>query len=148
MLGRISLVLLMVGSVACSSDDGEPTGPVETSIAGVYNLISVDGNPMPYLIFEDANEKSECTDGTLTLTDGANAWSGTFTASYRFRFEQKGQGIVHNNVQDMDGTWERQGSSLTFDDDGDNQPEATATVSGNRLTLTGNDDGISQVWEK
>lgn len=142
------LALLVLGLAACSSEDGGATGPEETSFAGAYQLISVDGQPMPYLIYEDAQEKSECTGGTLTLTDGADAHSGTFTAGYQFRFERKGEGTVHNNVQDMDGTWERQGSSLSFDDDGDNQPEATATVSGNSLTLTGNDDGISQVWEK
>jgi len=144
----VCLAFLVLGLAACSSDDGGATGPEGTSFAGVYSLISVDGDPIPILILEDANEKSECTGGTLTLMDGADVYSGTFTASYHFRFEQKVQGTVHNNVQDMDGTWERQGSSLTFDDDGDTQPEATATVSGNRLTLTGNDDGISQVWEK
>jgi len=44
--------------------------------------------------------------------------------------------------------WERDGSSLTLDDDGDNQPEATATISGNRLTLNGVDGGATEVWEK
>lgn len=147
MLGRISLVLLMVGSVACSSDDGEATGPVETSIAGVYNLISVDGNPMPYLIFEDATGKSECTGGSLTLTNGTGVNRGTFVTRVQLRFEDA-TGTVHNNERIIDGAWERDGSSLTLDDDGDNQPEATATLSGNRLTLNGVDGGPTEVWEK
>ena len=148
MIRSVCLTLLMLGLAACSSDDGGTTGPEETSFAGVYSLVSVDGDPIPILIFEDASEKSECTGGTLTLTDGADVYSGTFTLKFLFRFERKVEGTVHNNEQDIDGTWRRQGSSLTFDDDGDNQPEASASVSGNRLTLTGNDDGISQVWEK
>ena len=147
MLGRISLVLLLVGAVACSSDDGETTGPVETSIAGVYNLVSVDGTPMPYLIFEDATGKSECTGGTLTLTNGAGVNRGTFVTRVQLRFEDA-SGTVHNNERTIDGTWERDGSSLTLDDDGDNQPEATATLSGNRLTLNGVEGGPTEVWEK
>lgn len=147
MLGRILLVLLMVGSVACSSDDGEATGPVETSIAGVYNLISVDGNPMPYLIFEDATGKSECTGGSLTLTNGTGVNRGTFVTRVQLRFEDA-TGTVHNNERIIDGAWDRDGSSLTLDDDGDNQPEATATISGNRLTLNGVDGGPTEVWEK
>jgi len=148
MLARISLVLLLVGAVACSSDDGETTGPVETSIAGVYSLVSVDGAPMPYLIFEDVNEKSECTGGSLTLTNGAGVNRGTFVTRVQLRFEEKATGTAHNNERTIDGTWERDGSSLTLDDDGDNQPEATATVSGNRLTLNGVDGGPTEVWEK
>ena len=147
MLGRISLVLLLVGAVACSSDDGETTGPVETSIAGVYNLVSVDGTPMPYLIFEDATGKSECTGGTLTLTNGAGVNRGTFVTRVQLRFEDA-SGTVHNNERIIDGAWERDGSSLTLDDDGDNQPEATATLSGNRLTLNGVEGGPTEVWEK
>jgi len=148
MLSRISLVLLMVGSVACSRDDGEATGPVETSIAGVYNLVSVDGTPMPYLIFEDVNEKSECTGGSLTLTNGTGVSRGTFVTRVQLRFEEKATGTVHNNERIIDGAWERDGLSLTLDDDGDNQPEATATISGDRLTLNGVDGGATEVWEK
>jgi len=148
MLGRISLALLMVGAVACSSDDGETTGPVETSIAGVYSLVSVDGSPMPYLIFEDANEKSECTGGSLTLANGTDVNHGTFVTRVQLRFEEKTTGTVHNNERTIDGTWERDGSSLTLDDDGDHQPEATATLSRDRLTLNGVDGGPTEVWEK
>ena len=147
MVGRLSLVFLLVGFFACSSDDGEPTGPVETSIAGVYNLVSVDGTPMPYLIFEDATGKSECTGGSLTLTNGTGVNRGTFVTRVQLRFEDA-TGTVHNNERIIDGAWDRDGSSLTLDDDGDNQPEATATISGNRLTLNGVDGGPTEVWEK
>ena len=141
------LALLVLSLGACSSDDGGATGPVETSIAGVYNLVSVDGTPMPYLIFEDATGKSECTGGTLTLTNGAGVNRGTFVTRVQLRFEDA-SGTVHNNERIIDGAWERDGSSLTLDDDGDNQPEATATLSGNRLTLNGVDGGATEVWEK
>ena len=85
MLRTLCLTFLVLCLAACSNDDGGATGPQETSFAGVYSLISVDGDPIPILIFEDANEKSECTGGTLTLTDGADAYSGTFALKFLFR---------------------------------------------------------------
>jgi len=105
-------------------------------------------SPSPYIQRLILMEGARFPADRDSRVDGGDAYSGTFTLKFLFRFERKVEGTVHNNEQDIDGTWERQGSSLTFDDDGDNQPEASASVSGNRLTLTGNDDGISQVWEK
>ena len=147
MIRTVCLALLVLGLAACSSDDGGATGPVETSIAGIYSLVSLDGTPMPYLIFEDATGKSECTGGTLTLTDGTSVNRGTFVTRVLLRFEDA-TGTVHNSERIIDGAWERDGSSLTFDDDGDDQPEATATISGDRLTLNGLEGGPTEVWEK
>ena len=122
---------------ACGSDSS--TNPTPTSIAGTWNLTTVNGAALPYLLqaASGANPKVEIISDQIVIS--AN---GTFTQSTQARITQ-GTTVSTSTLPD-NGTYSLTGTAATFVfSDGS---AGTATVSNNTLTIA--ESGISLVYIK
>lgn len=130
---RLALLGLVTAATACGDKDpGEPI-----SIAGTYQLQSVNGQSPPVTVAEDPGFKVEVLSGNFIL-----AGNGNFTTTVDFRFTVSGE--VTTDSDTYPGTYSVSGSTVTFKyDDGDTE---TATISGN--TLTFNSDGTIVVFRR
>ncbi len=129
----IAVLWVSLAIVGCG-DDG--VGP-ENSFTGRYDLISVNGESVPYVMAQVGNHALEMTAGFLQLNNDE-----TFSTAGTFR-ETVG-GSVSTYHQPASGSWTRTGDqvSLTYS----NGSVDTAVVSGNQLTVTS--DGVSFVFRK
>ena len=64
-----SLALALAALTACGGDGGSDP---KVSLAGTYNLSTVDGQTLPYLLGQDATLKVEAVRGTFTIGSGTN----------------------------------------------------------------------------
>jgi hypothetical protein len=123
--------LLIAG---CGSDGS--TAPTPTSIAGTWNLTSVNGAALPFVV-QAANPKLEILSEQLVLNT-----NGTFTQTAQVRITE-GTAVTNQAIADA-GTWTLSGTAATFVwNDGST---GTATVSGNKFTV--GEDGFSFVFTK
>jgi hypothetical protein len=118
----------------CGSDS--PTTPTQASVAGTWNLTTVNGAQLPYTL-QAANPKTEVLGDQLVVL--AN---GTFTESTQLRYTS-GTTVTTETVPDG-GTYTLNGTSATLNfSDG----SATAgTLSGNSFTIAV--PGLSLVYQK
>jgi len=118
---------------ACGSDS--TTAPTPTSIAGTWNLTTVNGAALPFVL--QASPKIEILSDQIVIL--AN---GTFTQSTQARLTN-GTTITTQTIPDG-GTYSLNGTAATFVfSDGSS---GTATVSGSTLTIA--DARISLVYLK
>jgi len=100
-----SLMLAFAALTACGGGDGGNDPKV--SLAGTYNLSTVDGHTVPYILYQDAELKVEAKNGTFTITG-----SGTYTENVTLRFTDA------NGVEEIpaicSGTYVSTGNSLTL----------------------------------
>jgi hypothetical protein len=69
MLRRAAVAILatkIVASLVACGDDG-PLDPLST-VAGTYVLVSIDGQPLPHIWYEDQHEIEEIVAVELTLS--------------------------------------------------------------------------------
>jgi hypothetical protein len=98
-----SLALALAALTACGGDGG--TDP-KVSLAGAYNLSTVDGHIVPYILYEDTDVKVEAVRGTFTIG------SGTYTENVTIRFtDSSGPEEVPAICS---GTYTNTGNSLTL----------------------------------
>lgn len=132
--GKLCAAVLLAFTAACGGGDG-PNEPV--SIAGTYTLQSVNGGPLPFVLFDGSGYKLEITSASYVLTD-----AGTFTNSAAFRETQGG--TVLTSTETFTGRYTVSASTVTFtDSDGE---VYTGTISGGNLVF--NDEGLSAVFVK
>jgi Lipocalin-like domain len=118
---------------ACGSDS--TTAPTPTSIAGTWNLTTVNGAALPFVL--QASPKIEILSDQIVIL--AN---GTFTQSTQARLTN-GTTITTQTIPDG-GTYSLNGTAATFTfTDGGSE---TATVSGNSMTIA--ETGLSLVYNK
>ncbi len=118
----------------CGGDAGTP--PMEATLAGTWNLATVNGTPLPFVI-QPANPKIEILSDKLVLTA-----SGTFAQSILAR-QTSGGTITTQNIEDG-GTYQATGTSAAFTfNDGSH---GNGTVDGNSLTVA--DVGYALVYVK
>ena len=121
-------VISAFAALSCS-DDG-PTGLSETELAGTYELVSENGDPVP----SDPVAPHGCCitlNGSLVLTEGTYDISATY--------ENKLNGIGVDNSEQ--GTYELDGTTLTFSRTGGGGLEApyllaSGTVSDDGFTIS------------
>jgi hypothetical protein len=99
-----SLVLALAALTACGGDSG--SNP-KVSLAGAYSLSTVDGNVLPYILYQDETLKAEVLRGTFTITG-----SGTYTENVTIRFTDSGG--VEEAPAICSGTYTQTGNSLTL----------------------------------
>jgi hypothetical protein len=126
---KLALLGLLVTAAACGGDG--PSAP--TSIAGTYNLQTIDGDEPPVTVWDEPGLKIEIISGNFVL-----AANETFTTTVNLRETSDGQ--VQTDSETLSGTYSVSGSTVTFVlADGDSE---TATIAGDTLTFT---DGESSV---
>ena len=133
-LGKVCAMAVLAVAAACGGGDGisEPA-----SVAGTYTLQSVNGGPLPFVVFDESGYKLEITAATYVLTG-----AGTFTNSATYRETESG--TVITSTETFTGQYTVSASTVTFtDSDGE---VYAATISGGNLVF--NEDGLSAVFVK
>jgi len=64
---RIGACLLLIAAAACGGDS--PTQPTPASVAGVWNLQTVNGSGLPFILAQLENDKVELTDDVLNVRE-------------------------------------------------------------------------------
>jgi hypothetical protein len=131
-LGITLAATLFVFSVACGGGDDGPTGA--TSHVGNYSLVSVDGDPVPSTLVQGPNYLLEVTQGSGSI-NGDNTYSTSLT------FRENDHGTVTTVTLPSNGTYTRTGNAFIFTDSDDGS-RATGVFSGNRMTITDEDDFV------
>ena len=122
--------IAMLGlSAACGGGDDGVNEPV--SVAGTYNLETLDGQSPPVVVLDEPGFKLGILSGNFVL-----AASGTFTTNVVFRLTEESG--VSTESESFSGTYAVSGSTVTFNySDGDSD---SATLAGDTLTFS---DGSS-----
>lgn len=128
---------ILLIAAACGGDDG-PTAPTQASIAGLWNLQTVNGSALPFILAQSGTDKLEVLGDAITVAEG-----GTFTQLTQLRVTQGGQTSTEA-VPDA-GSYTLSGTTVTFIFDSDGS-SGTGTLSGKTLTVA--EDGISLVYRK
>ena len=132
-----TFALIAMSAVTVSCKDS--TGPA--GVTGTWTLQSIDGSPLPVVVFQDASGTERITASTLVL----NA-NGTFTVNITFTSTPTGGSATTFNASES-GTYVVNGSTVTFtftDDEGTSTD--TGTISGNTLTVVA--DGEAWVFTR
>jgi hypothetical protein len=134
---RYAIGLLLAMSVACGGDS--PVEPLNVQIAGTWHLQSINGSPLPFIVFQSATEKFEITSDVLTIVS-----SGTFTELTAFRLTENGA-ITNESFPDS-GTFTINGNAITFVFISDATATGTGTLSDGTLTVTSS--GVVLIYTK
>lgn len=132
---RAAAIGLFALVAACGGGDDGITDP--PSIAGTYNLVTMDGESPPVVVFDQPGFKVEILSGNFVL-----AADKTFTTTVVFRLTEDGQ--TSTESESFGGTYAVTGSTVAFAySDGDSD---SATLDGNTLTFS--DGSSSAVFRK
>jgi hypothetical protein len=134
LFGMLAMAMAMAG---CGDDDDDGIGPAD--ITGTYLLRSVNGDPLPYTLFEGGGFKSEIVSSQLVLNAG-----GTWTQVAQIRDTESGSAPV-TTPENSSGTYVRNGRTLVLTDQDDDQLEVTIQNDG-ALILAG--DGLTARFTK
>ncbi len=85
----------------------DSTGTDADAVAGVYTLVTIDGQQLPVIVDQVGNDIVELTAGTVTLD--AN---GTFSDVTDLRFTESG--VATTEVDAAQGNWTVVGTTVTF----------------------------------
>jgi hypothetical protein len=134
-----SVLALTLATVlaACGGSD-KSTAPTTASVAGVWNLQTVNGNNLPYTVIAVGSDHIEVTSDVITASS-----NGTFSQVTTLRVTQSGQTQTQN--QPDSGTWSLNGTAVTFTFQSDGST-GTGSLSGNTLTVT--EGGLALVYKK
>ena len=136
MRSLIAACVLFIAA-SCGGDDA-PTAPTMASIAGTWNLQTVNGSALPFTVAQSGSDKIEVLGDAITVTASA-----TFTQLTQVRVTQGGQ-VSTQSVPDA-GSYTLNGKTVTFTFNSDGST-GTGTLSGNTLTVA--ESGISLVYRK
>ncbi|HEX6576074.1 MAG TPA: hypothetical protein VF042_13990 [Gemmatimonadaceae bacterium] len=132
---RKSLIAILLVTLACS---GDSTGPTQSSVAGTWNLQTINGAALPFVVAQTGANKVEITGDVLTVTN-----SGSFTEITTIRTTQNGASTTQT-VPDA-GTYVLNGNNVTFQFQSDGSV-GSGTVSGGTLTVS--QTGLSLIYKK
>lgn len=105
----MSRARLLAGTcIALAACGGGVTTPSTPLVAGVYNLSSINGASLPFLLqFVDDSNLVEFQGGAVTINT-----DGTFVDSASFQITQTGADSTENDV--ATGSWKQSGNTITF----------------------------------
>ena len=122
-------VLRLVSCVAAFAACGD--GPTSSwTVPGVYDLETVNGAPLPFVVPQADGSSIEITAGQLTVNNG-----GTFSDRLDYRRTQGTQVTASSDTRSGDYLYERRVLTLMYDDGG------SANLTFENSTLTRNDQG-------
>jgi hypothetical protein len=132
-----ALVLALASSaIACGSDS--VTNPTPESLAGTWNLSTLNGVALPFVL-QQSNPKVELLSDQIVVSS-----DGTFTDTFSLRFTDAA-GVVTNDGGFDTGTWTLNGAALVLRYDSD-ASVSTASVAGNSFTISV--PGLAQLYTK
>jgi hypothetical protein len=119
---RLILALAAVSLFGC----GDSSGPGVSSAVGTWNLVSIDGDPLPYTFLQiGTSYRGEILSDRIVAS--AN---GTFTETLTIRETENG--TVTTTTETDTGTWTQNNAAVTITySDGSG---STAAISGNVIT--------------
>jgi hypothetical protein len=120
------LVAMVVLALGCGGDS--TTEPTTASVAGTWELSTVNGAPLPFIVIQSGTSKLEWTADVITATS-----TGSFTQISTFRTTDNGQ-VTTNTVPDA-GSYTLNGTAVTFTFNSDGST-GTGSINGNTLTVT------------
>ncbi len=124
MVRRVFLAFLVLGVTACG---GDGTGP--ESVTGTYRLQTIDGDPLPFVVFEIGAEKIEIAAGSVTLNEDMTCSNiGTF------RITTSSGNVTTNALIEL-CTYSIDGEALTLTSVADTT-DTSGSIVGSALTLT------------
>jgi hypothetical protein len=127
-------VLISLAVLSCGDSTTDPTN----KLVGTWRLQTVSGQPIPYVLEQDATRKVELTGETVTLLA-----SGRQTMVTSFRVTDRG--IVSTESVPAPGSYTVNGSTLTLSFDAD-EDIYTAIVNGDTMTI--DDIGLTFVYRR
>jgi len=125
------LALVLLWAAGCSPVSGTPVVP---DYLGTYNLVSIDGHPVPYAPVHQGQQAPEIVSSSLTLNE-----DGTFTMT--MSYTNPSGGTISN---DFAGTYTQDGTDFMLKWEGAGQTKVT--IEGGSLTL--NNEGMLFSYEK
>jgi hypothetical protein len=131
MLRRLIPSLLALALLSCS----DSTSPADI-LHGTWDLETVNGQPVPYILEQNAGLKLELTGETVTLLPAGRQTMVTY-----FRLTESG--IVSTEAITAPGSYTRSGRTLTLSFDSDTDTY-TATLDGDLMTI--DDMGLRFVY--
>lgn len=131
---RAGYVLLILASVVLAACSQASKTAESTDFTGTYNLISIDGQPVPYAPVHEGQQGPEIVSSNLTLND-----DGTFSMTMSYTNPSGG-----SISRDFTGTYTQQGAKFNLKWEGAGQTEVT--LKGDTLTL--NNEGMLFVYQK
>ena len=99
----ITAILLLALVSACT----DTTNPTVGTVAGTFNLMTVNGAPLPFTTQDNAQFRVEVVQDIYTMSDAS-----TWTESFKYRFTDKAVDTVAVNELTDAGTYVRNGSSI------------------------------------
>jgi hypothetical protein len=134
MMRRLA-VAVALSTLAFAGGCKESTAPPR-EIAGIYELQTVDGSPLPVVLFDDAEGTEEMLSGHVDLFS-----NGTFSDITTIRTTVGGS-TTEEDVA-AEGTYRLRGSTVTFD-----SPSGDYTMELDGTTLTQDWNGFILVYQK
>jgi hypothetical protein len=130
--------LALAALILAASCGGDSTAPTTVSVAGTWNLQTINGTALPYVLEQTGADKTEITSDVFNV-----ASTGSFTQTTTVRFTQNGA-VTTQSVADA-GSYTVSGTAVnfTFNSDGST---GTGSLSGNTLTVTSS--GFAFVYKK
>jgi hypothetical protein len=125
--------LVALAPAACGGDNS--TGPSH-SVVGTYTLQTINGQPLPFLIFQGATEKYEFISDVVAV----NA-DYTYSETGSVRYTDLTTGAVTAQPFSSAGTWRETNGAIEFTDASDGSV-VNGTVSGNTLTILETVEGL------
>lgn len=135
----VALAATLLAAAGCGSDSNAP----DTSHVGVYDMVSIDGDPLPATVIDVPGYSLQVTDGSLALNPGNRFVESMTTVETIDDVTEPLEAVS------CTGTYSRSGNTITL-----TTPETefcigqrvTGTLSGNTLTV--DYDGTTIVFSR
>ena len=131
-------VMMALGTISLLACGGDSTGPEVASAVGTWNLVTVNGSPLPFIIVQvQPSYKLELlSDRFVVNADG--------TYSETFSYRETDNGTVTTTTDGDTGTWTQSNAALTITaSDG---TVSQAAISGD--TITASESGFVSVYHR
>jgi len=127
---RLAVLACALGVfVGCDGDIGTVLGNGDT-VSADLDLVTIDGEPLPFLVPETGNIRIEVLQGTLTLRSDR-----TWERFSRIRILNASAGSSQNSDVNEGGTYTLEGETLTLELEDPNEPPLSGTFSNGQATV-------------
>ena len=122
----ILLAGIILTLAACGSDSVGPSAAPAT-VAGAYNLTTVDGQALPFTVLDLGAYQAKLASATLNLKP-----DGTYSFQFGIRIEDSGN--VRSQSDSDAGVWEKSANTITLTSN-EGSVTRTGTLAGGVMTL-------------